>query len=183
MSKRAVVLLANGFEEIEAVAIIDVLRRAGVEVVIAGVGADSAEGAHGVRVGVDCQISQINEADFDAIILPGGGAGTRVLCENAKAQELIRQFDSKNKIVAAICAAPLALDRAGVLSEQYTCYPGVEDEIKSSSFIDKSVVESRNIITSRGPGTAICFGLYLAEKLAGKECASSLKNSMVANYC
>jgi 4-methyl-5(b-hydroxyethyl)-thiazole monophosphate biosynthesis len=81
------------------------------------------------------------------------------------------------------CAAPIALDRAGVLKEEYTCYPGVPDVIKSSKFVEKTIVESQNVITSRGPGTAICFGLYIIEKLVDKETAEAVKGGMLAAYC
>lgn len=183
MSKRAVLLLADGFEEIEAVATVDVLRRGGVEVVIAGVEAKISKGANGISVVADTLVSEIKESDFDAIILPGGYGGTMKLCSDGSSQALIKSFDEKGKIVAAICAAPLALDAAGVLKAEYTCYPGVEENIKSSHFVDKKVVQSANVITSRGPATAICFGLYLVEKLVDKATAESVKSGVLASYC
>jgi len=183
MQKRAVILLANGFEEIEAVATIDILRRAKITVVIASVDGEFVTGANGVTIKTDCSIKTIDELDFDAIILPGGYKGTMRLCEDIASQTIIKNFNSKDKIIAAICAAPLALDKAKVLKAEYTCYPGVEDGIKSSMFVGKAVVESGNVITSRGPGTAICFGLYLVEKLAGEEMADSIKRDVLASYC
>ena len=105
------------------------------------------------------------------------------LAENETVQRLIKEFDEARKTVGAICAAPIALDRAGVLKEEYTCYPGVPDVIKSSKFVEKTIVESQNVITSRGPGTAICFGLYIIEKLADKETAEAVKGGMLAAYC
>jgi 4-methyl-5(b-hydroxyethyl)-thiazole monophosphate biosynthesis len=183
VSINVVILLADGFEEIEAVATIDTLRRGGVKVVIAGVEAIRAKGANGITVEADTLVADINESDFDAVILPGGYGGTMKLCADGASQALIKSFDAKGKIVAAICTAPLALDAAGVLKAEYTCYPGVEENIKSSQFVDRKVVESGNVITSRGAGTAICFGLYLIEKLVDKATAEAVKSGMLATYC
>lgn len=183
MSKKAVVFVASGFEEIETVSIVDVLRRAGIEVVIAGVDTLTPKGANGIEIKTDASISAISSDEFDIAILPGGYGGTMKLCEDETVQKLINEFDLNSKIVAAICAAPLALDRAGVLKDNYTCYPGVEESIKSSNFVDQKVVESGNIITSRGPGTAICFALYLVEKLLDKSTSDSLKKGLMAEYC
>lgn len=181
MSKKILLPLANGFEEIEAVALADTLRRGDIEVVIAGVDGEILKGAHGIKIVSDCHISSVKASDFDMILLPGGYGGTMTLAENSTVQSLIKEFDSLGKSVAAICAAPIALDRAGVLKDEYTCYPGVPDAIKSSKFIEKSIVESGNILTSRGPGTAICFGIYIVEKLMGKETAEAVKKEMLAD--
>jgi protein deglycase len=181
MSKKVLLPLANGFEEIEAVALADTLRRGDIEVVIAGVDGEILKGAHGIKIVSDCHISSVKASDFDMILLPGGYGGTMMLAENSTVQSLIKEFDSLGKSVAAICAAPIALDRAGVLKDEYTCYPGVPDAIKSSKFIEKSIVESGNILTSRGPGTAICFGIYIVEKLMGKETAEAVKKEMLAD--
>ena len=183
MKKRVLLPLANGFEEIEAVGLADTMRRGGIEVVIAGVDGETLTGANGVRVVSDCLIGSVNAADFDMIVLPGGYDGTMTLAKNATVQALIKEFDAGGKLIGAICAAAIALDSAGVLKEEYTCYPGVSDSVKSSKFVEKTIVESGNVITSRGPGTAICFGLYIIEKLAGKEKAEAVKSGMLAGYC
>lgn len=183
MQKKVLLPLANGFEEIEAVALADTMRRGGIAVVIAGVDGETLKGAHGILVVSDCAIGSVKAADFDMIVLPGGYANTMTLAENAIVQALIREFDAEGKNVAAICAAPLALDAAGVLKDEYTCYPGVSDGIKSSHFVEQNIVESGNVLTSRGPGTAICFGLYIVEKLMGKETAEAVKEAMIAGYC
>lgn len=183
MKKRVLLPLANGFEEIEAVALTDTMRRGGIEVVIAGVDAETLSGANGIKVVSDCLINSVSATDFDMIVLPGGYVGTMTLAENTIVQALIKEFDASNKTIGAICAAAIALDRAGVLKEEYTCYPGVSDNIKSSKFVEKSIVESGNIITSRGPGSAICFGIYIIEKLVGKETAETIKGGMLAGYC
>ncbi len=183
MQKRVLVPFADGFEEIEAVALVDTMRRGGIEVVMAGVDGETIKGAHGISIVADCTIDSVKAADFDMIALPGGYKNTMTLAENTIVQALIKEFDAKGKFVSAICAAPIALDRAGVLKDEYTCYPGVPDAIKSSKFIEKTVVESGNVLTSRGPGTAICFGLYIVEKLIGKESAEAVKSDMLASYC
>ncbi|MGE4400031.1 MAG: DJ-1 family glyoxalase III [Campylobacterales bacterium] len=183
MSKKVLMPFADGFEEIEMVALVDTMRRGGIEVVTAGVDAKAPVGAHGVSVVADASIGGVTADGFDMIVLPGGYKNTMTLAENAQVQALIKEFDVKGKLVSAICAAPIALDRAGVLKDEYTCYPGVPDAIKSSKFIEKTIVESGNVLTSRGPGTAICFGLYIVEKLVGKETAETVKEAMIASYC
>ena len=175
--------MANGFEEIEAVAIADTMRTGGIEVVIAGVDGETLTGANGIKVVSDTLIDGVASADFDIIVLPGGYGGTMTLANNETVQALIKEFDAAGKNVAAICAAPIALDKAGVLKEEYTCYPSVEESINSSKFVLQTVVESQNVLTSRGPGTAICFGIYIIEKLMGKERAEAVKNGMLASYC
>ncbi len=177
--------LASGFEEIEAISIIDVLRRAGIEVIIAGVDVDIVEGANKILVKSDCLISDITSIDnIDMIVLPGGWGGTKVLAENEKVQSLLKDMDSKNKKIGAICAAPYALEKAGVLKNGFTCYPSVEDEIKTGGYTSKeSVVISENIMTSRGPATAICFGLAIVKKLVSQEVYLQLKAGLLADFC
>lgn len=183
MSKKVLMPFADGFEEIEMVALVDTMRRGGVDVVTAGVDSKAPIGAHGISVVADCAIGEVSADGFDMIVLPGGYKNTMTLAENAAVQALIKEFDAKGKFVSAICAAPIALDRAGVLKDEYTCYPGVPDAIKSSKFVEKTVVESGNVLTSRGPGTAICFGLYIVEKLMDRETAEAVKEAMIAGYC
>ena len=184
MAKKVLLPFADGFEDIEMVALVDTMRRGGLDVVTAGVDSASPVGAHGISVIADCLIGDVVSSDgFDMIVLPGGYKNTMTLADNQKVQTLIKEFDATKKQVGAICAAPIALDRAGVLKDEYTCYPGVSDAIKSSSFIEKTIVESGNVLTSRGPGTAICFGLYIVEKLVGKETAEAVKEEMIAGYC
>ncbi len=183
MRKKVIVPFADGFEEIELVGLVDTMRRGGIEVVTCGVSGKSQIGAHGITILADMQISETSSDEFDMIVLPGGYKNTMTLAENDKVQSLIKEFDLKNKYIGAICAAPIALDRAGVLKDEYTCYPGVSDGIKSSDFIEKAIVESDNVLTSRGPGTAICFGLYIIKKLVGEETAEAVKKEMIVERC
>lgn len=184
MSQKVVVPLAKGFEEIEAVALIDVMRRAGIEVVIAGVDGEYIEGANAIVLKSDTKIDTILADDFDMIVLPGGFGGTEILAKDTRVQTLIKAMKSRDKLIGAICAAPIALDKAGVLEEKYTCYPSVQEHIGVKNYIaDEKVVISGNIMTSRGPGTAICFGLAIVKKLCGVESYNQLKEGLLANYC
>ncbi len=185
MSK-VLVPLAKGFEEIEAVSIIDVLRRAEVEVLIASLNDELlAQGAHGIMIQTDVKVKDVSADAIDMIILPGGWDGTYALAEDENVQNLLREMDAKGKNIAAICAAPYALNKAGVLKEHYTCYPSVEKEIREDGYEgDKAmVVEDANVMTSRGPATAICFGLAIAKKLKGEETYKAIKEGLLADYC
>ncbi len=157
---RALVPLAEGFEEIEAVTIIDVLRRAGVEVdscyIDDELSTDIVLGANGISVVADIPLSSVSAEEYDIIVLPGGWEGTNRLAEDSKVQELLREFKSQNRWVAAMCAAPYALHTAGVLSKKYTCYPTVEEQIRPEDRVDDIVVIDDGVITSQGPATAIC---------------------------
>jgi 4-methyl-5(b-hydroxyethyl)-thiazole monophosphate biosynthesis len=179
-----VIPLANGFEEIEAVNLIDVLRRAEIEVVVAGVGAKMISGAHALKVETDRLISQVNSDDMEMIILPGGWDGTHTLADDTDVQRLLKEMDAKGKMIGAICAAPYALEKAGVLKHNYTCYPSVEKQIRLEGYSkEQAVVTDGNVMTSRGPGTAICFALAIVERLKGKETAIALKNGILADFC
>ncbi len=177
--------LAAGYEEVEAVSIIDILRRADIRVLIAGV--DSKEnvvGAHNITIKIDCLINDVKEEDIDMIVLPGGWGGAKILAENISVQNLLQQMNGKNKNIGAICAAPFALDKAGVLKSSFTCYPSVEDEISTDGYIGyKKVVSDHNILTSQGPATAICFALAIIEKLIGKDKRQEIASDVLADFC
>jgi len=179
--------LAPGFEELEAVALIDVLRRGGIEVVTAYIEdelhKDMVLGANGIVIKADTSINSVIVEDFDMMLLPGGWGGTHALAQNAKVQELLREFKA-SKMVGAICAAPFALKEAGVLGSRYTCYPSVENDIAQDGYTpDEKVVIDDNVMTSRGPGTAVCFGLAIVEKLVGSETKEQIKEGMLLDYC
>ncbi len=178
------VLLANGFEEIEAVSLIDVLRRGGLEVIVAGVGGDVIYGAHSVRIIPDTKIELVNSDEFDLVVLPGGLPGAVNLAEDEATQNLLKEMDKKGKFVGAICAAPYALKTAGVLKDKYTAYPGWEGNIRNEGYVsDKKVVEDKNVLTSKGPGTAICFGLEIVKKFVGEKVYKELKAGLLADFC
>lgn len=183
--KKILVPLAKGFEEIEAISIIDVLRRAGAEVVVASVsGDDCVCSTHNVRVLADCALGSVDSSTFDMIALPGGNEGAMTLAKDALAQSLIKDFHAKGKFVAAICAAPIALHAAGILQNvPYTCYPGCHTQIGGLYTEDKNVVVSDKIITSRGPATALAFALTLVEALFGTPKAKELAAGMLKTCC
>ncbi len=180
--------LAEGFEEVEAVALIDVMRRGGIEVRVVYLEDELhhgrlVTGANGISVQADMSIKNVVSDDFDMMVLPGGWGGTYALAEHARVIELLKEFKA-NKIVGAMCAAPFVLKKAGVLGSNYTCYPGAEDEIDHPGYRDDmKVVEDGNVMTSQGPGTAVCFGLAIVKKLVGEESMQTVKNGMLLDYC
>jgi len=163
--KRVLCILENGFEEIEAVTPVDLLRRAGVEVVLAGVSGKTVTGKCGIRIEADALLGDVSGRDFDALFLPGGPAVID-LRKNAKVIGLIREFYGNQKIIAAICAAPLLLHDAGVLEgRKFTAHFTTTDELPENC--NDRVVRDGLFITSRGAGTALDFGLELVAVLAG----------------
>ncbi len=173
---KVALLLATGFEEIECITIWDILRRAEIEV--DGISVEDkelVEGGHGIFVKSDKKISEINPEDYDMVVLPGGAVGTENLKKNDKVIELLKYFEQKKKPIGAICAAPTVLAKAGVVKNKVvTAYPGFEEVFKDSVYVKDIVAESENILTSRGPATAMEFALKIVEKLLSKEKADDL---------
>ncbi len=183
---KVLVPLANGFEEIEAVSIIDVLRRAEIEVVVAALDSNKlVTGANGIKIEADTSIPNVDVESLDMVVLPGGWGGTHALADDENVQTILKHMDEKGKNIGAICAAPFALNKAGVLKEKYTCYPSVENDIAKEGYMGDAsmVVEDQNVMTSRGPGTALCFGLSIVKKLKGEETYNMLKEGLLATYC
>jgi len=176
--------LATGFEDIEAITLIDVLRRGGLDVVTAGVGGDVVVSAHNVKVIADTIIEEVEADEFDLVVLPGGLPGATNLAASNEVKALLKAMDEKGKYVGAICAAPIALKEAGVLKDKYTAYPGWEENIRLEGYVsDAKVVEDKNVLTSKGPATAICFGLEIVKKFAGEETYNQLKAGLLADFC
>lgn len=174
---RAVIILAEGFEEIEAFATIDILRRANVEVTIASLSSSIVESSRKIRTMTDKRLAEIKVDDYDAVILPGG-PGYKNLANSQAVLSLIKEFDKKKKIVAAICAAPSVLAKAGILETRIaTIYPGMESQIPKPR--DAKVVVDGNVVTAKSPGTAIDFAIKLAEILAGKAAARKVREDLV----
>jgi len=175
---KVLVPLAEGFEEIEAMTVTDVLRRAGVEVVTVGIPGSLVTGSRKVRVYADRKVDDVNTAEFDALVLPGGYPGYMNLGKSKKIMDMIVTFNKQNKLIGAICAAPTVLAKAGILeNKRATCYPGMEKELPYPRS-DKVVVDG-NIVTSQGPGTAIPFALKLVEILQGQEKAMQVRKDLV----
>ena len=160
--------LANGFEEVEALAPVDILRRGGVEVKMVSItGSNLVESSHGVVVKADLLFENITDfSDADLLMLPGGMPGSKNLNEHEGVRKALKEQFEKGKRVAAICAAPIALERAGVLEgKEFTAYPGVGENIKGGKFREELVVKDGNVITSRGPATSMEFAFIIAEVL------------------
>jgi len=173
----ALVLLAEGFEEIEAVTIIDVLRRGEVAVTTASLAGKHVKGSHDIVVEADTLYDRVSVDDFDALVLPGGPAA-KTLRDDARAQATIVRAAAKGKLVAAVCAAPIALEAAGVLAgKRATAYPG--NRLASATQVDERVVEDGDVITSRGPGTAMAFALRVVERLSGAGVAQSTAEKLL----
>lgn len=179
MSK-VLIPLATGFEEIEALSIVDILRRAEIEVVVAGLIPGPVSGAHNITVVPDAIIESINAGVFDMIVLPGGQPGTDNLNADPRIHALLKEFAAKNKLIGAICAAPIVLAAAGVLNgKKATCYPTYIDRLTGGIYENDSVVCDGTIITSQGAGTAISFGLALVARLTSQATADSISESML----
>jgi 4-methyl-5(b-hydroxyethyl)-thiazole monophosphate biosynthesis len=156
--KRAIVLLADGFEEVEAITQIDFLRRAGIETVVAGVTGRDVVGSHDIRVNTDITVDEWS-GTFDAIVIPGGARGAENIAADVPSMTIIRRALQDGKLVAAICAAPgVVLGANGLLgTRRFTSYPGFESLATGGSFVEDRVVVDGNLVTSRGPGTAAEF--------------------------
>ncbi len=169
--KKIGIFMADGCEEIEGLTVVDLVRRAKLEIVMISIN-DTKEvtGSHGVKFMADALASEVDFATLDGIVLPGGMPGTVHLGENETVNRVIREFATEGKLVAAICAAPSVLGAAGLLQGQYaTCHPGFEEKLGGAVTTTDAVVMDGNIITSRGMGTAIDFGLAIIRFLTEDE--------------
>ena len=177
--KKVIVFFADGTEEIEALTVVDVLRRAGAEVTVAGVGSNTPTGSHGIRIEADVRERALS-GDFDMVVLPGGMPGAKNLEASACVDATLRRVAEAGGFLTAICAAPLVLGRRGYLrGKRAICYPGFESELKGAEIAGEKVCRDGNIITAAGPGAAMAFALALTEALFGAEKASALRSSML----
>ena len=183
--KSALVPLAEGVEEMEAVIIIDVLRRAGWRVVSAAVRPPGKPGStvkasRGVHLAADTEWKDVHNDEFDALVLPGGAGGTQVLCSDSCVLDEVRRFAKAGRWVAAICAGPLVLQAAGILKGvRATCHPGVRQELRDPLVSDAPVIVDGKIVTSQGPGTAFEFVLTLIRLLDGAAAAQRVREGLV----
>lgn len=179
--KKAAILIADGCEEIEALTVVDILRRADITIDMISIrNLGKAKGSHGITFLTDKNIKETDFREYDALILPGGMPGTEHLQNNAKVVHEVQTFFEQKKLVAAICAAPTVLSYAGILSgKKAICYPGLEKKFRDAVITEEDVVLDGNVITSRGLGTAISFALAIIEYLCGKEKAETISSSIV----
>ncbi len=179
--KKVLVPLAPGFEEIETITVVDILRRAGAQVVLAATEEGPIEGSRGVYVVPDTLIDQVDDRDFDLVVLPGGQPGTANLQKNETVKSIIKNMHQSKKQVAAICAAPIVLQSAGILKNVVaTSHPSVQDQLHEIDYSEERVVVDGRIITSRSPGTALEFALKLVEILFGRERMDSVNSGVMA---
>jgi len=180
MSKKIAVHLANGFEEIEAISIIDVLRRADLDVVVVSVtGKLEVNGAHQISVLADKLFENVDYSDIYMIVLPGGMPGSSNLEAHEGLKTQIMTFANEKKQLAAICAAPLVFGNLGLLDgKKAVCYPGFEHYLKGAEIQNTAVVDFENIVTGKGPGVAIQFALKIVEKVVSAERAATLGKQM-----
>ena len=174
-------ILGNGFEEIEALTPVDVLRRCGVEVCTAGVGGLKIEGSHGIIVTADCMVDEIAQSQLEIIVLPGGLGGVNAISASAPALDAVRQAWEDGKYVAAICAGPTVLASLGITDGRHaTSYPGARGKMRGAIYEESPVVTDGKLITSRGAGTAMAFALELARVLCGEDTADKVARDMLA---
>ena len=179
MPTRALILLADGFEEIEAIAVIDLLRRADIKLSTVSLDLKLVTSARNVVLKTDHLIEEIPAFDYDMLVLPGGGEGVKNLKENDHVKSLIKRFDAEGKYIAAICAAPLVLEEIGLLkNKKVTSYPSVASDLKSAQWSDEKVVVDGKLVTSQSPTTAIEFALSLVELLKSKEVRQSIEKAI-----
>lgn len=180
--KKVAVFLANGFEEVEAMTVIDYLRRVSLQVdIISVTGEKNAKGSHGIEIVSDLLLEEVEEiSDYDALVLPGGMPGATNLRDDSRVISAVQRMNEEGRVVAAICAAPIVLEEAGVTGgKKLTSYPGFAPRLASGIYSEEIVCEDGNLITSRGPATAILFAMKLAEKLVGQEAAEALAQELL----
>lgn len=183
MKKKIAVHLADGFEEVEAISIIDLLRRADLDVLMVSVnGKPEVTGAHQIKVKADVLFEDVDYKDVFMIVLPGGMPGASNLDAHPGLRSQIKQFNDQNRPLAAICAAPMVYGNMGILKgKKAVCYPGFEKYLKDAEVLDIPVVESGNVITGRGIGAALEFGLKLIEKTVSAEKSKTIARQILVD--
>ena len=181
MTKKVSVFFADGFEEIEGLTVVDLLRRAGVETTMVSLNGEAfVHGAHGIDVKTDVMFENMSYEAEDMLVLPGGMPGTLRLAEHEGLKQILHAFYQEGKYIAAICAAPSVFGKYGFLKgRKATSYPGFEEELQGAEYQKDAVVISEHVITSRGMGTAIPFALTLIACLLGEEKANEIGTSII----
>ncbi len=173
------VFLANGFEEVEALTPVDVLRRGGVDVKTVGIGGKTVTGSHGISVLADLEESEMDVASLSGVVLPGGMPGTKHLDASETVKTALAAADKKGVLIAAICAAPSVLGHAGLLDgKRATCFPGFEGELTGATLCHDVAVTDGNVITGKGAGAALPFALAILSYLKGAEIAAGVKAAL-----
>lgn len=183
MPKKILVPIAEGFEEIEAVTIVDVLRRAELEVTLASLEPGPVLGSRGISVLADTTLADLDLDSFDVLVLPGGMGGTLAMMEDQRLLDLLRAMHADGRLTAAICAAPMVLAQAGIeAGHAMTSHPGVRDKLGRAEVREgPRVLRSGSVLTSQGPGTAMEFALALVADLVGESAREDLQRAMVVS--
>lgn len=175
------IILGTGFEPMETVTPCDILRRGGLEVKLVSVSGDVVEGGHGIRVQADCMIEEIDPAQTEMVVLPGGLGGVNSILASQKALDLVKNAYENGKFVAAICAAPTILAKLSITDgKKATCYPGMEEQMGSALMQNCAVVRDGSVITGRAAGVAEEFGLELLAALRGADAADAVAKAIVS---
>lgn len=179
--KKAYIFLAEGFEEVEALTVVDILRRGGIDMKMVSISEElMVSGSHSIPVRADLTFAEGDFTDADLLILPGGMPGTKYLMVHKGLGDLLRAADEKQTLIGAICAAPTVLGALGILKgEEAVCYPGMEKQLKSETLGSGEVSVSHHLTTSRGVGTAIPFALKLLERLTDAKTAQDMAAAIV----
>lgn len=177
------IILGTGFEEIEAVAPCDILRRGGVEVKFAGIGGKLITGGNGITVQADCTVEEMDLDAMELIMLPGGMGGVRSILGSESAMNAVKFAYENGKLVSAICAAPTILAKLGITDGKHAVvYPGMEDRMGSAVMEDVNAIRDGKVLTGRAPGAALDFGYLLLEALKGAEIAQKVRSGMVYKH-
>jgi 4-methyl-5(b-hydroxyethyl)-thiazole monophosphate biosynthesis len=175
------IFLAEGFEETEALTVVDLLRRASIEITTVSVtGISMVKGSHAISVLADALFEEIDFSQAEFLILPGGMPGSLHLAEHKGLNNLLQNHNKKNKYIGAICAAPTVLGKLNMLHDREAiCYPGFEKDLLGANISDKTLIQDSNIITAKGPGYAVDFGLYLVQLIKGKDKANEVARNFL----
>ena len=179
--KQVLVILAPGFEEIETVTVVDILRRAGARVTLAGTENGTLQGSRGINLAPDSRLDEVNVDEFDLVVLPGGQPGTTNLQNDGRVKAILLKMNQNDKKIAAICAAPIVLQSVGLLENKtITSHPSVKEEFKDIQYSENRVVVDGNIITSQSPGTAMEFAMKLIEILFNTDRMETVNKGVIA---
>lgn len=163
--KKVAVLFHDGFEELEALSVVDIMRRAKIECTMVGMNKLTVSSSHGININMDCLYNETIES-YDAVVIPGGMPGAQNLKEDKRVIELVKKFNQENKIIGAICAGPIVLQAANVITgKTVTCFPGFEDELVGANYQEALVQVDGNIVTGKGPAAALAFSYAILETL------------------
>ncbi len=177
------VFLAEGFEEIEAISILDILRRGGLKAESVSITQQTTvEGAHGIKITTDTCFNNVDYSEVDGLILPGGMPGTQNLGNHERLGNLLKSFNNKSKLIGAICAAPSVLGELGILKgKRAVCYPGFEEKMKGAIIEVSNVVQDGHVVTGMGPGVSIKFGLQILKMYKDETYVKELADNLILN--